>query len=296
MAQSQRPIQVIDLRRFKKRVLEHWFAIGASRARDKPHTIKPRVCRRGVACRGPNGTLPELLHIPLHFSSSVDLVERRLTYPHLQNERICATATYIYSTANLCPIITPSISFRRKIFPEEAIAARGPIRTPPFLPEIYGVHHGDPIIQTLGTVTMRENRIVAWPNVFQTRLNAFKLNDATRPGHLKMLTVHLVDPNRRIMSTSMVPCQRRDWWAEEVRRCCALFWRLPREIFNAIVDRVDEDAYPISREEGERMREEFREERDQFREKHTEAMEGYEEWDFWGEPGVGDGDDGHTDS
>ena len=67
-------------------------------------------------------------------------------------------------------------------------------------------------------------------------------------------------------------------------------------MFDAIVDKVDEDAYPISREEGERMREEFRDERDQFREKHTEAMERYEEWDFWGEPGVGDGDDDHTDS
>ena len=98
------------------------------------------------------------------------------------------------------------------------------------------------------------------------------------------------------LSTSMVPCQRRDWWAEEMRRCCALFWKLPREVFDAIVDRVDEDAYPISREEGERMREEFREERDQFRRKHTEAMERYEEWDFWGEPGVGDGDGGHSDS
>lgn len=73
-----------------------------------------------------------------------------------------------------------------------------------------------------------------------------------------------------------------------MRRSCAVLWRLPREIFAAIVERVDEAAYPISREEGERMREEFREEREQFRRKHTAAMEGYEEWDFYGEPGVDD--------
>lgn len=71
-----------------------------------------------------------------------------------------------------------------------------------------------------------------------------------------------------------------------------MLWRLPREVFNGIIDRVDDGAYPISRAEGERMREEFREEREQFRRKHTEAMEGYEEWDFYGEPGVGD----HADS
>lgn len=212
------------------------------------------------------------------------------------NERICASATYIYSTNNLSPTNPPTISFRRKIFPEEAIAAKGSIHNPPFLPQIYGARDGDPIIQTLGTVIMRENRVVAWPNVFQTRLNAFKLDDASRPGHYKMLTVHLIDPNRRIMSTSMVPCQRRDWWAEAVRKSCAVLWRLPCELFSAILENVDEGAYPISVEEGERMRAELKEEREQFRRKHTEAMEGYEEWDFYGEPGVGDGGGDDADS
>ena len=72
-----------------------------------------------------------------------------------------------------------------------------------------------------------------------------------------------------------------------MRRSCAMLWRLPREVFNAIVEKVDGGAYPISTEEGEHVREEFKEEREQFRRKHTEAMEGYEEWDFYGEPGVG---------
>lgn len=81
-----------------------------------------------------------------------------------------------------------------------------------------------------------------------------------------------------------------------MRRSCAVLWRLPREIFSAIVKRVDEGAYPISREEGERMREELKEEREQFRKNHTEAMEGYEEWDFYGEPGAGVGEGDHADS
>ncbi|KAL8791713.1 MAG: hypothetical protein Q9195_005720 [Heterodermia aff. obscurata] len=205
------------------------------------------------------------------------------------NERICATALYIYSSSNiLCTSTAPTISFRRRIFPEEAIAAKGEITTPPFLPEIYGAKHGDPIIQTLGDVTLRENRVVVWPNVFQTRLNQFELSDRTKKGHLRMLTLHLVDPNRRIMSTSMVPCQRRDWWAEAVRKCCPRLYRLPMELYRHIVDLMDDDSYPISVEAGKRMKAEFKQEREKFQTKHTEAFEGYDEWDFYGEPGATD--------
>jgi len=68
-----------------------------------------------------------------------------------------------------------------------------------------------------------------------------------------------------------------------------IFWRLPSEIFNLIVEMVDD--YPISMEEALRMRREFEAEREAFRERHTQAMEEYDEWDFYGEPGVRDGDD-----
>ena len=81
-----------------------------------------------------------------------------------------------------------------------------------------------------------------------------------------------------------------------MRNHCPVLWRLPLEVFNAIVENVDEDAYPISMREGERMREEMKEERERFRRNHTAAMEGYEEWDFYGEPeadGI-DGDDAES--
>ncbi|KAI4130906.1 MAG: hypothetical protein LQ338_001503 [Usnochroma carphineum] len=208
------------------------------------------------------------------------------------NERICATAMYIYSTSNVSTTTpaAPTLSFRRRIFPEEAIAAKGSITTPPFLPQIYGAKHGDPIIQKLGDVVLRENRVVVWPNVFQTKLNPFELDDKGKDGHLRVLTLHLIDPNRRIMSTAMVPCQRRDWWAEAVGRSYPRLYRLPTEVFDTIISMVDDESYPISVEEGERIRKDFKDERDTFRRKHTEAMEGYEEWDFYGEPGFRDGD------
>lgn len=99
-----------------------------------------------------------------------------------------------------------------------------------------------------------------------------------------MLTLHLVDPNRPIMSTAMIPCQRRDWWAHSVRSTCPVLSRLPIEIFDHVISYVDN--IPISLAEGKRTRDEFKAERVEYRQKHTRAMEGYHEWIFVGEPGV----------
>ena len=76
----------------------------------------------------------------------------------------------------------------------------------------------------------------------------------------------------------MVPPQRRDWWAQEIRAGNARFWRLPGEVWNRIVDMVE--GYPIGMEEGEEMRREFKTESGRAREKHTKAMMDYLEWDL----------------
>lgn len=192
-----------------------------------------------------------------------------------RNERVCATASYIYSSQN---IATPTLSFRCRISPEEAGLAKGYIDSPPFADEMYGAEDGDPAIQTLGSVELREGRVVVFPNTFQTKLSPFALSDSSKPGHLRILTLHLIDPNRRVMSTSMVPCQRRDWWADSVRKACPRFWRLPNEIWNRIVDSME--GWPLSMEEGLEMRREFVEEREESRRQHTESMEKYLPWDL----------------
>ena len=64
---------------------------------------------------------------------------------------------------------------------------------------------------------LREGRAVVYHNTFQTRLNSFELADASKPGYYQILTLHLLDPSRRDVSTVMVPCHRRDWWALEIR-------------------------------------------------------------------------------
>lgn len=116
--------------------------------------------------------------------------------------------------------------------------------------------------------------------VFQTKINALKLCDRSKPGHLKLFVFHLVDPNRRIMSTSRVPCQRRDWWAREIRQLVPVLRRLPMEIFDRIIDvgyyislkmcacllpslQLSQmvDDFPISVDEAEKSRSDFLQER-----------------------------------
>lgn len=192
---------------------------------------------------------------------------------HIQgqmNERVCATAHYIYSHQNTT---LPTISFRRRINPEEAGLATACITSPPFATELYGVGGNDPPIQKVGDVSLREGRVIMFPNTFQTKLNTFSLADSSRLGHLRLLTLHLIDPNRRTMSTAMVPCQRRDWWAREVRITCPRFWRLPMEVWDTIVGLVD--GWPLGAAEAQEMRTEFKEERERFRKQHTESMETY---------------------
>ena len=191
------------------------------------------------------------------------------------NERICATAYCLYSLHN---VSCPTLSFRCRIRDEEAILASGEMTTPPYASEMYGAKDGDPVIQEMGNITLREGRLVVFPNTFQIKLNQVSLDDNTRPGHVRILMLHLLDPNRRNMSTGMVPCQRRDWWAEDIRLKCARLRRLPIEVFERIISLVDD--YPISLEEAERTRKEFQGEREEFRTRHTKAMVNYAQWDF----------------
>ena len=186
------------------------------------------------------------------------------------NERICATAYYVYSTDNLSEESPPTLSFRARIHPGDGDLANGAIWEPPYAPEVYGAEDGSPAVQDFGEITFREGRVVVFPNTFQVKINAFKTADTSESGHLRLLMLHLLDPNRRNMSTAMVPCQRRDWWADEIRQTNPTFWRLPREVFDLLIKSVNE--YPISHEEAERTAQEFRHERKEYQKRQTKAM------------------------
>ena len=105
----------------------------------------------------------------------------------------------------------------------------------------------------LGSVATRQDLLLVFPNVLQHRVSPFKLADPTKPGYRKILAMFLVDPHIRVISTANVPPQRRDWWAELVRRV-PRFARLPTEIFNQIIEQVEE---PCGMEEAKRGREDL---------------------------------------
>ena len=209
--------------------------------------------------------------------TDIDLLPEKSCYEgeewHVEgrmNERICATAIYAYSVHNTT---SASLSFRRRINAEEVMLAKGYIQSPPWAPGLYGARSGDPVVQHMGDITLSENRLVTYPNTFQTRLLPFELINKSKPGHVKLLIMHLVDPNRRMMSTTMVPPQQRDWWAQEVRAGNTRFLQLPTEVWDRIVEMVE--GYPIGMEEGKERMREFKMENARATEKHTKAMMDY---------------------
>ncbi|KAL8775922.1 MAG: hypothetical protein Q9203_002485 [Teloschistes exilis] len=173
------------------------------------------------------------------------------------NERICATVVYCYSCEN---ISEASISFRHRCSSDALEWLNTVTTTTKATEDVYGVEDMKPAVQEQGSV-------------LQTKLNPLKLREPAKSGHLKIIVVHLIDPNRRIMSTSMVPCQRRDWWAREIHQKVPVLRRLPVEVFDNIIDMVDD--FPISTTDAERIRSEMLQERKEFTEQHTEAMLSY---------------------
>jgi hypothetical protein len=78
--------------------------------------------------------------------------------------------------------------------------------------------------QSLGYCSTPAGRALAWPNTYQHRVAPFELEDPTRPGHREILVYFLVDPYRRVRSTSTVRPQQREWWARELRRMPLFEW------------------------------------------------------------------------
>ncbi|KAF4274243.1 hypothetical protein CNMCM8812_005730 [Aspergillus fumigatus] len=68
-----------------------------------------------------------------------------------------------------------------------------------------------PAWQELGKVRMPPGRLISFPNAFQYRMGPLELQDKTKPGHCRFLTLSLVDPMYRICSTRNVPPQQPDW-------------------------------------------------------------------------------------
>ncbi|OGM51382.1 hypothetical protein ABOM_000381 [Aspergillus bombycis] len=170
------------------------------------------------------------------------------------NEHIVATALYYYDEQN----ITPShLEFRQSMDAED-FTYRLPQYEYKSTEIFYGIANEEVAVQMLGSVLTKPGRLLAFPNVLQHRVQPFKLADATKPGHRKILAMFLVDPYIRVLSTANVPPQRKDWWTEEVRKVPP-FQGLPLELFNMIIDEVRD--FPLSWDEAVGVREALMDER-----------------------------------
>ncbi|MEU8890479.1 DUF4246 domain-containing protein [Streptomyces sp. NPDC048442] len=116
------------------------------------------------------------------------------------NERIVSTGIYYWDSENIT---------------ESRLSFRAALDEPDYeqndnngVSEVYGLDDEDPLNQVLGSAPTPAGRCLAFPNVLQHRVGAFRLADPTRPGHRKILAFFLVDPSQSIVSTSDVPPQQ----------------------------------------------------------------------------------------
>jgi len=73
-------------------------------------------------------------------------------------------------------------------------------------------------VQDTGSIVTREGRLITFPNILQHQAESFELEDKTKPGHRRIVAFFLIDPDVKIFSTAKIPCQRQDWWEEELER------------------------------------------------------------------------------
>ncbi len=184
------------------------------------------------------------------------------------NEHICATAIYYYSSHN---ITTSKLSFRKRGDTDIHQQVNYEQNDAGWLEVIFGAKDQESTgTQEIGSVEAKQGRLVTFPNIYQHRVDPFKLQDETKPGNRKILAFFLVDPNIKVISTANVPCQRRDWWGRHLRETGVL-GVLPTELQELVVNKVDD--FPISIEEAKEMRLELMEGRKAFLDEHDENFD-----------------------
>lgn len=206
------------------------------------------------------------------FSSSFSpLYSSPRTNPN-QNERICATAIYYYDSEN----ITESTQGFRQHGMDTMINMRFQYGQHQFLQAVYGF--GDDVqgsgrtnvTQNLGGVVCQEGRLLTFPNTVQHRVSPFSLADRSKPGHCKILTLFLVDPHRRVISSANVPPQREDWGGERQQVVNQVLSKLPLELQNMVESDIN---HPITMDEAKAHRLELMKEHGRKSEIHNYNFE-----------------------
>ena len=189
----------------------------------------------------------------------------------MANEHIVATGLYYYK----CDNITESkLAFRAAVGrqdPYEMLELHEQWDNKGCL-TAWGIGEGSLLNQELGHVVAEEGKCIAFPNVYQHCVQPFELADPSKPGYRKILCFFLVDPLKRIISTSDVPPQQESWWRSESWSQIAFaavppLRNIPPELYDEIITHTCEGT--ISRAEAERWREAFMDERSDFADYHS---------------------------
>nr|OQO19162.1 hypothetical protein B0A51_13282 [Rachicladosporium sp. CCFEE 5018] len=196
--------------------------------------------------------------------ASIELTPEKPVFPggnwHLEgmmNEHIVATAIYYYDVEN---VTSPRLEFRMEAdldsveLPYEQ-DDHAPLATIFGLPSL----RDEPAVQNLGALLCRPGRLLAFPNTLQHRVQSFRLEDTSRPGHRRFLVLWLVDPNYRILSTANVPPQQHDWFAPQNVDKVLEGKELAVELQDMIKEHTDD--YPMGLETAKRLRLELMQER-----------------------------------
>ncbi|KAE8153445.1 hypothetical protein BDV25DRAFT_168899 [Aspergillus avenaceus] len=191
------------------------------------------------------------------------------------NERICATAVYYYDSEN---ITESTLAFRQRADKMHLSYVEYEEEHHEFLHEVYGFglevtgRHATQVTQELGTVTCREGRMIAFPNILQHRVSPFSLADRSKPGHRKMLALFLVDPYMRIISSSNVPPQQYEWGREKRELVDEVLSRkLPQELYDMVCDDALEPLITV--DEAKEYRRQLMEERSVKMSEQNQAFE-----------------------
>lgn len=175
----------------------------------------------------------------------------------LVNDHIAASAVYCYSAAN---VTEPRMGFRGSVSLRDVFDRYGEADAA----HLFGLgdvrrQYRQNCLQSLGSVVIRPGRLIVWPNVLESRMGKMQLQDPTRPGHLRFLTIHLVDPMVRICSTRNVPPQQAAWWTEEALKNVPFAeHQIPPEVVDLVRQNIHD--WPMSEAEAEKGRQEVEQE------------------------------------
>lgn len=170
----------------------------------------------------------------------------------MENEHIVATGIFYYFNSN---VTQSNLQFRTIVCePSYEQDDRYGVNS------VYGLQDEQPLNQPLGQIVTQENRCIVFPNIYQHRVAPFQLEDPTKSGQRKILVFFLVDPTRRILSTTHIPPQQSHWYCDLIRSIPP-FDQLPVVVVDKIVKYID---FPMTISQAKQHREKLMDERKYF--------------------------------